>query len=81
MTDTTISTAAAAGRPLEYVSSKGTRYSLYAEDIRLKSGHGRRIYYWTTRPPKPQAIPVSDIPPGHEIGEGRNGLPFLRRSS
>lgn len=66
--------------PLKYTSSKGVTYRLYAENVTLKSGHSRAIYYFTRGTPKPAAIPVARLPEGYEIGEGRNGLPFLRRS-
>ena len=66
--------------PLEYTSSKGLTYRLYAEEATLKSGHSRTIYYFTSGAPKPAARPVERLPDGYEIGEGRNGLPFLRKS-
>jgi len=66
--------------PLEYTNSKGVAYRLYAEEIKLKSGYGRTIYYFTRGAPKTAARPVARLPDGYEIGEGRNGLPFLRKS-
>lgn len=66
--------------PLKYTSSKGVAYWLYAEEATLKSGHFRTIYYFTSRAPKAAARPVARLPEGYEIGEGRNGLPFLRKS-
>jgi hypothetical protein len=65
---------------LTYTSSKGLTYRLYAEEATLKSGHSRTIYYFTAGEPKPAAKPVARLPEGYEIGEGRNGLPFLRKS-
>lgn len=79
MTELTITIPDA--RPLVYTSSKGVDYALYAEDVRLRSGHRRRIYYFTPRPPKPAARPVAQLPPGYSVGEGRNGLPFLRKTN
>lgn len=66
--------------PLKYTSSKGLTYRLYAEETTLQSGHSRTIYYFTSRAPKTAARPVGRLPEGYEIGEGRNGLPFLRKS-
>ncbi len=66
--------------PLKYTSSKGLTYRLYAEETTLKSGHSRTIYYFTSRAPRPAASPVARLLEGYEIGEGRNGLPFLRKS-
>lgn len=65
--------------PLAYTSSKGLTYWLYAEETTLKSGHSRTIYYFTSRAPKPAGRPVERLPEGYGIGEGRNGLPFLRK--
>lgn len=65
--------------PYTYTSSRGITYTLYAEDIRLKSGHARTIYYFSSREPKPGARPLERLPHGYEIGEGRNGLPLLRK--
>ena len=66
--------------PLKYTSSKGVAYRLYAEETTLQSGHSRTIYYFTSKAPKAAAWPVARLPEGYEIGEGRNGLPFLRKS-
>ena len=66
--------------PLKYTSSKGVAYRLYAEETTLQSGHSRTIYYFTSKAPKAAAWPVARLPAGYEIGEGRNGLPFLRKS-
>lgn len=66
---------------LTYTSSKGLAYRLYTEEITLKSGYSRMIYYFTSRAPKAAARPVARLPEGYEIGEGRNGLPFLRKST
>ncbi len=65
---------------LTYTSSKGLTYRLYEEETTLKSGYSRTIYYFTRGAPKPAARPVERLPQGYEIGEGRNGLPFLRKS-
>ena len=66
--------------PLKYTSSKGLTYRLYAEEATLQSGYSRTIYYFTSKAPKLAARPVARLPEGYQIGEGRNGLPFLRRS-
>lgn len=67
--------------PLQYTSSKGITYRLYAEEITLRSGHSRTIYYFTSKAPRAAARPIARVPEGYAIGEGRNGLPFLRKST
>jgi len=60
-----------------YTNSRGTTYILHARTRTLKSGKQQSLYFFA-RTEKEGALDA--VPEGYEVGESKNGLPFLKRA-
>jgi hypothetical protein len=60
-----------------HTNSRGKTYILHARTRALKSGKQQSLYFFA-RTEKEGALDA--VPEGYEVGEGKNGLPFLKRA-
>ena len=60
-----------------YTNARGKTYILHAKTRTLKSGKKQSLYFFA-RTEKEGALDA--VPEGYEVGESKNGLPFLKRA-
>lgn len=62
----------------QHTNSRGAVYHLHSKEVKLRSGHTQRIYYFA-REVGPNAI--SELPAGFVVVENpRTGLPTLKKA-